>query len=522
MRSLRLILSCALSLLTISRGFGAEVPPAVVWRLAGVGLEGSKYCVAYIATGDTVVMYRGEGEKWVPERLKVPQGKLVPGGALILRKAKGKDETPHVGTIGTDGRAWEVWGEPSGVKIRQAVPYPARFPAGGDFAVVEADIGPLFFGVDKEGRLHEMDLAEKRDVIVEGRADVLLPGSPVRALSKDGNRIYVVDSRGNLVTYVRDPLTNWSAPRLIGTGFRAGGDLAIWRRPDGGRETWLASVNARGELKYAWQEGENWRMEIAPGWVLTPGMPLDVFHTPVNLRLFGINREGAFQEMHLLNTEWRERILGAGFARGELVHLPSESMTAFAIDAGADLLTATFDDDKWTTRLTPGDGKDEAGKIVSREWKLEEKKEHRDVRLINRSGEEVIIRVRDLRTPTAIKDHVQKAGGELVLKLDVGQSGTVTTKLSRTSGTEKDAKTSETTRVRPTGVENLYDVEILKKGPAIAYVDVRVQRTLLMKAGQAVEISVGSFSLTDDKNLPKGGGVEVFKSAKARHVVGGK
>ncbi|MFO1022779.1 MAG: hypothetical protein U0903_19105 [Planctomycetales bacterium] len=517
---MRIVIGCVICLFAGEVTFGAE--SAVAWRLAGVGLEGDQYAVAYIATADQIVLVHGKENDWKVDRLKVPQGKLVPGGALLLRKATGKDETPHIGTIGVDGRLWEIWGHPSGVKVRHPIPYPARFPAGGDFSVVEADIGLLFFGIDKEGRFHEMDLSQKKDVIVEGRPDVLLPGSPVRTLGKDGNRVYLVDTRGNLVVYVRDPLTQWTPPQLIGTGFRAGGDIAIWKRPDGARETMLASINGRGEPKYAREENGNWRVDVAPGWVLPPGSSLDVFHTPGDLRLFGVSREGKFLEMDLLNTEWRERIISPGYVRGSLVHLPTREFEAFAVDAGGDIVAAKHAEGKWNTYLIPAEGGDEKGAIKEREWKLDEKKERRDVALANRSNEELIVRIRDLRQPADRKDYVLKGNSETTVKLDLGAHGTIVTRLTKVVGQGKEAKSTEITRTRGCGAETLYDVEVLKRGMGIAYQDVRIKRSPQMKGGTPTEISLGSFPLVEEKSLPKGGAIDVVKSAHARHAVAGK
>src|SRR5262249_40575028 len=125
--------------------------------------------------------------------------------------------------------------------------------------------------------------------------------------------LFLIDRRGNLVSWLRDPLVRWEGPRLIGTEVVAGGDLAVWRRPDNRRELQVGVVNCRGELQVGGVGPGGWGMQITPGWLSTPGCPISVWHTPVNMRFAAVTATGTLQETHLRNTEWIAAPICEGF-----------------------------------------------------------------------------------------------------------------------------------------------------------------------------------------------------------------
>ena len=65
------------------------------------------------------------------------------------------------------------------------------------------------FAVSVSGKLLEIDLATKRHFVVEDHSDVVLPGGSVRTLDGYADEIFLVDRRGSLVSYVRDPIRTW-------------------------------------------------------------------------------------------------------------------------------------------------------------------------------------------------------------------------------------------------------------------------------------------------------------------------
>src|SRR5206468_1985746 len=124
---------------------------------------------------------------------------------------------------------------------------------------IESPRGRLFVAVDRDGKLREFDPATGQSTLIEGRPELLVPGGVVRTLPNDGNEFFLIDRRGNLVSYVRDPLVRWKGPRLIANEFSAGSDLVAWRHPDHFLELRLAAVNLRGEACFGRWDPTGWR-----------------------------------------------------------------------------------------------------------------------------------------------------------------------------------------------------------------------------------------------------------------------
>ncbi|MBM4075735.1 MAG: hypothetical protein FJ267_08850, partial [Planctomycetes bacterium] len=433
-------------------------------RLAGVqGADGTLH-VAVIVSASEFTIYSGQENKWQSRTIAAIESSLVPGAPLVLSPlSKDLPKDLRILTIGMTGQlvSLDVISD-SNSKIVPSVlsfsDFSDSFLPGSDFGFAEKSL----FIVGQSGRLWESNLETKAANLVEVRANVVLPGGSIRMLEGQSDEIFLIDRRGNLVSYVRDPVRNWKGPILIGTGFLAGSDLVVWKRPDGGRETYVAAVNGLGEIRISRREKEGWKIETVPGWVIPSGSPLAVFHTPINIRLFGVNSDGRLQVMHLVNTEWRERIIATGMNRYSTSFVPTQTQISLAIDASGDLISSTSQEDVWTSFLTPADGGSESGTVISRMLNDAVNESH-DVTFWNRSDSEIIFRLRDLRNPFAIQNVTIAAGASHSRTLDFVHSRRQTTKLKQVASTSGGAKeqTTEIERTRETPGEFPYVIEAL-------------------------------------------------------------
>ena len=471
--------------------------------LAGTVGPDSLTHVSVIQSSRQIRLFLAQGSEWKPEQVEVGADLLVPGAPLAMRVGS-KDDSRIVSflTIAASGDILSlIWTrEPNGmtrVDIGALIDAPERFPQRGDFSFVKEGSRRRVFAVSNSGKLVEVDLDSKNFSIVEDRADVVLPGGSVRTLDGQIDELFLVDRRGNLISYVRDPIRSWKGPQLIGNGFVAGSPLVVWRRPDGGKEIYVGGVNARGEMKLARHETTGWRMDVAPGWVLPAGSPISVFHTPSNVRLFGVNTNGTLFAMHLANTEWRERFIANGFSYKTTAFVPSQSLTAFSVDAAGDLLTSTSGENEiFHSNLTPSDSGLQRGTVIKREWD-EPKVTSAEYQFWNRSDSNVILRIRDARHPLTVLDHKLAAGESHKLPLEHIGTRTLTTLIKQTAAAGTETKDVEIEQKRPVPATFPYEIEVIKLGPGISYQDERMHRFPRVQAHDQTEICLGRFSLPE-------------------------
>ena len=472
-------------------------------RLAGALAADGSVCVAGLASADQIQLFRGQGTEWKSEVIVVPGGNLIPDAPLVLLRATA-DQPQQIRalTVSKDGRFMLVTAtsdasNPTQVTTTFTNENLPPFSARTGFACVERESTVLIYAVHENGKLVELDLATSAVSIVEDRDDVVLAGGNMSTRDGNADELYLVDRRGNLVSWVRDPIRRWKGPLLIGMGFQAGSDVVVWRRPDGAQEDYVAAVNARGELRLMRHEPAGWRMDIAPGWLLPPGTPISVFHTPINIRLTGITAAGVLQEMHLQNTEWRQRRLSAGYQPLHPTFMPAQSLQSISVDAAGDLLVATNSEEVWSSFLTPSDNSATKGQVVSPpEYQTQ------NFRLLTSSEDDLVIRLRDRRQPLTLRDLPLAKGQQLTIPLDCEVRRTLTTQLkppvspnSTTAGAEDPAKETPVVRTTTTLIDGPFDIEVLKSARGLSYQDVRLHQFPRRRATDSAEISLGGFSV---------------------------
>ena len=495
-------------------------------HIAGViGVDG-KLNIATIVSSRSFRLFQGQGVEWSSCVLEIDDELLVTGAPLKLRAGtKEEPDQIRITTVSSNGRIIEATGScgsKSNSRLQVAVISEdfATFPGGCDFILLEQESRKLMFAVSDKSNLIEFDFESRRISLVEDQERVVIPGTRIRTNQENPDELFFVDSRGNLVFYVRDPIRGWKGPLLIGTGFIAGSDLVVWRRPDGARELYVAAVNARGEVRLAKREVSGWKMEIAPGWVLPPGSSISVFHTPSNLRLFGVTAAGELISMHLANTEWRERKLGLGYRHKSTPCFPSESALALAMNQSGDLIALTNSDETWSRFLTPKDVGKQCGYVADQKWGSLTESEA-EFQFWNHSDFNVVLRLRDVRYPIKHHDYELNSGSSISLNLCHSFERILSTQLKLSPNLAAGGNENRLESVSEIVTSSPCEIEILARAPVVSYIDERQHKYPQVNSVHHSTSSIGRFCVRAPvESLSKGPiQIDAVKSAAMRKIV---
>lgn len=509
--------------------------------IGGIQLKDGRVVLASVRSSDQILLRVGRENEWVIRKFQTDPAGLVPKSPLVLLDASTpSSESIRIITIDSSGRMIRILLNLSGTTNVAAVEpvfsadLRLQFPPGAGFAVSGPAGAETIFAVDSAARLLELSVPDLNSadvatspsvvapVIVCEHRDSLLAGSFVNTLEGFRDEVFVIDSRGCVVSWVRDPVRIWKGPQLIGTGFLSGSDLAVWQRPDGAREIHVAAVNATGELRMMKRETQGWRMDIAPGWLLPPGSPVSVSHAPINIRLFAVTGSGVIQEMHYLNTEWRQRSLGAGFQPGDSVWVQAQNLRCFAEDASGDLLIASNVEEKRKAALVStvsqipgavapdnspsGDQAAEATPsaavsvvatdITKRKWTIPES-DSVETMLRNTSSGAVTLRIRNRQDLSAKQEVRLDAGKSFDTTLSQHRSGSITTHFPET------VPEAERLRVREAEITGPVEIEVLSESVESTYQDLRIHRFPRNQPGQTCDASLGRFVFDTSEIRPE-------------------
>jgi hypothetical protein len=491
-----------------SPGNAGETVPANGRSVAGLGAD----TIAHLESPRTIRYFLRRDDKWKSAVVDPGSPVLVPGAPLKLLPGDG-EALPKVLTVGLEGRLLQIVPTPEEPRVSAVAD--VALPPGADFVLADSGGQSLVFVVDRDGTLWEIHRATGEKQAVEGRADRLLPGSAVRALPGEANELFLVDRRGNLVSYVRDPVVRWKGPRLIGMDFVAGGDVALWRRPDGSRDLQLASVNRRGELYAARQESNGWRLEMAPGWVLPPGCPVEVAHTPQNMRLCAVTSRGTLLEMNRLNTEWREQTIVGGFTWKSSAVFIAGGPLVRGIDAAGNLVafqSVAEDSNDWSGEIIPSDPARDGGKLVRRDWQSAVPLEPAEIELENRSSDTLFVRLSDRRNPTVDLELTIAPSKSTKLQVDRDAGGVLHDLVAVAAA---DGTKSKQSRDDPTASQSLYDIEVLTLRAGVPYVDLRQMAWPPLRIRESCRFSLGRFSIPAGDQLPAELKIDLVSAAAA-------
>jgi hypothetical protein len=229
--------------------------------------------------------------------------------------------------------------------------------------------------------------------------------------------------------------------------------------------------------------------------------------------------------MHLVNTEWRERIIGRGFRYNTTAIFPVHSLSAFSIDAAGDLLASVSPNDVWRSHLIPYDGGDERGIVATQEFRPPSTTTN-EFRFWNRSDVDVTLRLYDAQHPSSVQDHLLSAGKSLSFGLESPIRRTLRTILVQPSqqveaATDAESIDTEIERTREVICDSPYEVEILKTGPGLRYDDQRHHKFPKLTPGEPAQLSLGAFSLPRGIDLTAGAAfdVDAVNSAEKRQFL---
>lgn len=494
----------------------AETPVPLRGRqIAALRLKSGALIVGHVDAPSRVQLFIGGGGSWKPQAILVEPAVLVPGATLSLNTIDG-EEIPQVLTIGVDGQFRQLTTRKieGGFKTDMTSIMAGDFPAGGDFTTARQHHRSSLFAVDRQGQLWEFNPQTSKKWLIEGRTDLFLPGSNIQTLPEEGNEIFAIDRAGRLVSYVRDPVTTWKGPRLIGTDFVAGTDVAVWRRPDDRQELQVAAVNQAGELQVGRIESSGWRVQVAPGWLLPQGTPVSIGHTPVNMRFVAVPGGGKIFEMHFENTEWRERPVADGFAWKSNPQIFPQGPVMAGIDVAGNLVSGQMADEVWTCHVTTTDANVPTTKIAQRTWKRSYSNPF-ELSLVNTSGEELSVQLRDRLKPAATRSFQIAPASVIQVQIESDLGGEI--EEARQSGAAPDIVTE--TKSIPTSPQARYDVEVLsRQARGVFYIDIRQKPWPQVPQRGAVPISRGQFTIPAGEGL-RGVQIDLLKSIEMQHLM---
>lgn len=484
-------------------------------RIGVLRLKNGTTFVGHIDAPSRIQLFIGSGTSWKPQSISVEPAVLVPGASLALSAIDGQD-LPQVLTIAVDGQFRQVTTRKVEGVLKTDVTSLAigEFPAGADFATSRHHQQSSIFAVDRVGQFWEINPLTNKKVLIEGRAELFLPGSHVQTLPEEGNEVFAIDRAGRLVSYLRDPVTAWKGPRLIGAEFVAGSDVTVWRRPDNRQELQVAAINQLGELQVGRIEATGWRVQVAPGWVLPQGSAASIGHTPVNLRFIAVPAKGKIVEMHFENTEWRERPIADGFAWKSNPEIFAQGPAMAAVDVAGNFISGQMADEVWTCQITTTDLSIASLKLAQRTWKRAFSTPF-ELSMSNTSAEEVTVKVRDRLNPNATRS-VQLAPSSIAaLQIESELPGEI--EEVRQSGTAPDLVSE--TKLFGTLPQGRYDVEVLANQPRdVFYIETRQKPWPQVPQRGIVLVSKGSFTIPPGEKL-RGIQIDLLKSVEMRQLV---
>lgn len=472
--------------------------------------------VAYIQSPQRIQCFSGGGDNWKPSVIELTTPSLVPGGALALLPIEGV-EFPQLLTIAADGRFLRMTGRQSGTEVipvdDKTIPAEFRFPAGGRFQIAKFRKRDCLFAVDNDGRLWEFVPGSGQPTLIEGRPELLLPGSAIGLMADEGDELFLIDRRGNLVSYIRDPVSNWKGPRLIGANFMAGAEVTVWRRPDNRSELQLAAVDLHGEALVGRLDPTGWKLQIVPGWVQSAGSSLGVAHTPINIRLSDVTGTGVARLMHLINTEWREFKLGEGFPWKSNTFMSPHGPIALGVDISGSLITSLYKDEAWFPHITPTDSTGKTVRLLKRRWKREPGGSQFELLLTNTASEELLVRIRNRLDPAQLIELKIAPAMSNTVALISDTAGELIDSREQTFGDNKFEATVRTT----VPAQALYDVEVLAMRDTIPpYLDLRQTPWPAMSSHTKTPSCLGQFVVP--VSMPTGTKVDLFRSAADRQL----
>jgi len=483
--------------------------------------DGGTTVVAMIRGESQVAVFVGIDDVWQAAERRIRGDWLVSGAPLqIVRRPAGL----ALLTVARDGTLVELPLE-HGTPRRFADPAAARLVPGSRFLHRHERGLELLIAVDRDGRPVETDLLTGTVTVIDSRADRIEPGAAVHALGSGAETVFVVDRRGGLLVYSRDPVRGWGAPELIADGFVSGSEFAAWTESTPhGTAMHLAAVDRRGALR---------RIDSGPAWTSTvlstrrfpPGTPVAAVPHVHGTTLSLIAADGAWVELPAeVSAAGDARTIAVGLAPHSTVRAvprggpsPATVSAMFAADAAGRIAGAFWNGRDWDFALFAGSFPGGWARSVKREVKIAGGVQPVEVDLVNRHDEPLIVRIVDRRTPDQASEHRLEPGGSVRVRIDRDAGGML---IERYTATDRFGRVVEEIRETPLPPQTFYDVVVYAERTTYQYVDRRKKPGPLEDFSEQSAVSLGAFPLPAGPALPTGIQIDVHAEAVRRNNPG--
>jgi hypothetical protein len=387
-------------------------------NLGAINLGADRFAVAQIDTEGRLHFFQGGPAGWDHAEAALAE-RLVPGAPLAL-VADPRSNRPLVYTVDGRGRVVEI---AEGQRIRRLTDAPSPpFPPGGHLAVLGQSPAVQVFAVDDQGRVWQLDPAAGRHEMVESEPGRYWAGVRLAAVATaHDDQLFLVDVHGNLVRYVRaygPPAGPWAQEPVAG-GFLSGGSVAAEWGPVGaaGESLYVAAVAADGFAYLLRHTGAGWTSETVSTVALPPGAPIDLAVTADGVLLSAVGPDGTWIALGSSGGAWASHPISAGFPPGaEVVMIPS-GVEMFAVDPMGRVVVGTMTAGVWhLLLLAPGLGF--FPELVSRSVEPRPPLPPATVFFESTHGEELLVRLSDIREPGRPTDHSIRPGESVSVSID--------------------------------------------------------------------------------------------------------
>lgn len=387
-------------------------------NLAAINLGADRFAVAQIDAEGRLHFFQGGPAGWDHAEAPLAE-RLVPGAPLAL-VADPRSRRPLVYTVDGQGRVAEV---AEGRRIRRVTDTPSpAFPPAGHLVVLDRGPAAQVFAVDDHGRVWQLDPAAGRHEMVESEPGRYRAGVPLTAVATaHDDQLFLADLRGNLVRYVRaygPPAGRWLREPVAG-GFLSGGSVAAKRGRVGaaGESLYVAAVAADGFAHLLRHSGPGWTSKAVSTVALPPGAPIDLAVTADGVVLSTVRPDGTWISLRSSGGAWASRPIAAGFPPGAEVVMSGSGIEAFAVDAMGRVVVGTMSGGVWhPLLLAPGLGF--FPELVSRSVEPLPPLAPATVFFENTHGEELLVRLSDIREPGRPTDYSIRPGESVSLSID--------------------------------------------------------------------------------------------------------
>lgn len=467
--------------------------------------------VAQVDDDGTMDLFERREKGWRHREFALSE--RLPASAPVSILMDDRTDAPRLFAINSAAQVVEV----SRLRLRELTTREvAQFPRNGRLTPYDDRFQrrQYLLAVDTLGRIWQLDPDGDRHEMIEPRAGLFEPGSPV-AITMNGRStsLFLIDRSGRLLGYSLED-DGWSRPFLAADGLVPGGSVAAAVSVDGPfRGLQLAAVDSRG-LLHVWQDtGEEFVDQLLPNARFQPGCPVAMAEIDQQLCVTAISVEGRWMEWRQSPAgNWSPYVIADGFATGSTVVLLPEVAHAFAVDRTGRVIAGWRNADRWECHVC-SPGLDFAPRLERRSITPNDPLPTVQVNFDNTHNEELVLKLHD----------IEKGGAPVELRIGPGESQPA--RIQRSSGAtleesfyapDRDGRWVENVHRVPLPPRGRYTVTVYASRQTSVYFDRTRNKGPVPDEASNSLVSLGVFVLPPGSLLDDGVHIDIYREVTAR------